>query len=145
MIEKLGFLLIEEDAEYAGISKDVLVRINPKSKFKDSFCLTWTEGCMVLAKLGLTAAQHNILLIIISEIEYENICYISQSYIAEQLGISQPNVSKNIKVLADHNLIFKENTKKGKALRVNCRIAWKGNKSSAFNIAFAKDSEHEIL
>ena len=116
MIEKLGFLLIEEDAEYAGISKDVLIRINP-----------------------------NILLIIISEIEYENICYISQSYIAEQLGISQPNVSKNIKVLADHNLIFKENTKKGKALRVNCRIAWKGNKSSAFNIAFAKDSEHEIL
>lgn len=144
-MDKQGFLLIEEDEEYAGISKDVLIRINPKSKFKDSFCLTWGQGCMILAKIGLSAAQHNILLILIAEMEYENFCYVSQSFISKELGISQPNVSKNIKILADHNLIFRENTKRGKAVRVNCRIAWKGNKSKSFNIAFAKDSEYEIV
>lgn len=130
------------DGEHNGISQNVIVFLPNKSKFKDSFCLGWSDGFMLLTKKGLTAAQYDILFVIISQMEYGNYCYITQSYICTETGIPQSNVSKNIKKLVDLKLIFRESTKQGRALRVNCLIAWKGNKDSAFSRAFSNDSEH---
>lgn len=141
---KDAFLLIEEDGQYSGIPEKVLLYINPKSKFRDGFCLSWSHGLMKLSDMDLTASQYRILLIIIAELEYENICYVPQSYITEKSGISQPNVSKHIAVLMKRNLIFKEVIKGRKAFRVHCHIAWKGTKSKAFNMAFEKDSQYEL-
>ena len=136
--------MIKEDNEYSGLSKDVLVYINPKSKFRDGFCLSWSHGLMILSDMDLTASQYRILLLIIAELEFENICYATQSYITEKTGISQPNVSKHIAVLVKRNLIFKEIIKGRRAFRVHCHIAWKGTKSKAFNMAFERDG-HYVL
>jgi Firmicute plasmid replication protein (RepL) len=143
-MRKEAYLLFKEDDEYSESGKDIAVYINPKSKFKDGFCLSWSEGLMMLSDMSLTSSQYRILLILIAEIEFENYCYINQSYITERTGISQPNVSKNISVLIKRHLIFRENTKRGKAFRVNSRIAWKGSKTKAFSIAFEKDSQYEL-
>ena len=145
MIVKPGHLLIEETDDYTGISESVLVFINPKLKFKESFCRAWEDGFMILTKMGLTASQYTILLIFIAQMEYENFCYITQSYISEQTGIAQPNVSKNINAMAKVGLLFKEDTKRGKSIRVSSVIAWKGTKNKAFREAFAKDSEALII
>jgi hypothetical protein len=145
MMIKTGYLLIETDDDYTGISETVLVNINPKLKFKESFCRAWEDGFMILTKMGLTACQYTILLIIIAQMEYENFCYVTQSFISEETGIAQPNVSKNINVMVKAGLLFKENTKRGKSIRVSSVIAWKGNKDKAFKEAFARDSEALIV
>lgn len=145
IMRKQGVLHIPMDGEYNGISENVVVYLNPKSKFKDSFSLAWSDGIMILTKMGLTGVQYTILFVIIAQMEYENYCYVTQSYIAKETGISQANVCRNIKVLVDRKLLFKESTKKGRALRVHSVIAWKGNKDKSFSNALSKDSEHELI
>lgn len=142
---KDAYLLIEEDNVYDGKPEKILVIIHPKSKFKEGFCISWEKGFMLLAKMGLTGSEYNILLIIIAQMEYENICYVTQSYLSKETGISQPHISKHINRMVKLGILSKENTDRGRALRVSSIFVWKGNKDRAFKQAFLRDSENFIM
>jgi len=142
---KDAYLLIEEDNVYSGEIEKVLVKINPKSKFKEGFCMSWEDGFMKLAKMGLTASEYSILLIIIAQMEYENVCYVTQSYLSKETGIPQPHISRHINKMVKLRILSKESTKQGRAIRVSSLFVWKGNKDKAFKEAFLRDSENSIV
>lgn len=145
MVKVKAYIRIQEDERFAGVDEPCLLELNPRLKFKESFCRTWEDGLMLLTKMGLTASQYTILFVIIANMEYENYSYVTQSFISKETGIAQPNVSKNINDMVKLGLLFKENTKRGKAIKVSSVIAWKGVKNAAFKGSFAHDSELLIV
>jgi MarR family len=124
-----------------GEVNEVVVKLRSNERFRKNFFIGMSEGYMLLSQLDLTASQLKILLLLISQMEYQNMCYITQSFITKITGISQPNVSKHISKMIKMGLIFKESTSRGNALRINAVISWKGTRNRVYKEKFAIDSE----
>jgi DNA-binding MarR family transcriptional regulator len=124
-----------------GELKETTVRLRSNERFTKNFFIGMSEGYMLLAQLDLTGSQLKVLLLLISQMEYQNICYVTQSFITKITGISQPNVSKHINKMIQMGLIFKESTPKGNALRINAVISWKGTRNNVYKERFMLDSQ----
>jgi DNA-binding MarR family transcriptional regulator len=124
-----------------GEVRETTVKLKSNERFKKNFFIGMSEGYMLLAQLDLTASQLKVLLLLISQMEYENMCYVTQSFINKITGISQPNISKHINKMIKMGLIFKECTPRGNALRINAVITWKGTRNKVYKERFAIDSE----
>ena len=75
----------------------------------------------------LTLEPKNILLYMFGRLDFENFIQLSQTEIAEALGMRQSNVSRAIKTLTDKQIIL-EGPKVGrsKCYRLNPHYGWKG-------------------
>lgn len=128
---------------YEGCSdgEDVIIEKRSGRKFRKNFVLGMADGYMILSQLDLTASQYQILLLLMAKSDYENYCYVTQSFISSITGISQPNISKHINRMISMGLLFKEVMPNGKALRINMLIMWKGRKSKNYEDRLEADSK----
>jgi DNA-binding MarR family transcriptional regulator len=125
--------------------RDIILCRRRTSKLRKDFCLAMDDGIMMLYKMNLTKHEYRVMLFLIANMEFENYIYLTQIYIAENLKIKQPDVSKALKVLESNGLIFKEKMDRGKVIRVSSVIAWRGRPDSKFNQRFSMDSEHLLI
>jgi DNA-binding MarR family transcriptional regulator len=120
---------------------EFLLLSRKKPKLNDHYSQCTDEALVHLSKLDLTRYEYRVILFLISQMNFGNYCYKTQSYISKELNIAQPNVSKTLKSLIDKGLIFKETTDEGKAIRVSAVLAWKGTGDNEYIKRFHSDSE----
>lgn len=71
------------------------------------FMMKLTDAESIAKEKGLHGTEYRILFFILSRIDYENRAMLSQSFIAKQLEMPQPQVSTAIKKLTECNVIRK--------------------------------------
>jgi DNA-binding MarR family transcriptional regulator len=129
-----------KESEDGELHDGVFYKIDNK-RFKGNFSLIQEDGMFFLARCGLTGSDFRVLFVILANLEYGNLCYITQAYIAEVLNVKQPHVNTSIKKLTEKAILFKEDTKRGKCLRVNFAIVSKGRYSDKeFDQMYLRDS-----
>lgn len=141
METKIGSARLLGDKE----DRDIILCRRRTSKLRKDFCLAMDDGIMILYKMDLTKHEYKVMLFLIANMEFENYAYLTQTHIAENLKIKQPDVSKALKVLESNGLVFREKTNRGKVIRVSSVIAWRGRPDSNFNRRFSMDSEHLLI
>lgn len=136
-----GYKKIEGDTE----EKEVWYAVPVRSKLRKGFSLIMDEGLILLAQFDLTKHEYRLILFLISQIDFSNCCYITQSFMGQELSIAQSNISKTLKALESRGLIFRENTNRGKSIRINSVIAWRGKTDREYTDRFLSDSGHLIV
>ena len=81
-------------------------RISPKHRISGGdWMATFQDSMMWLAKQNMTGEQLRVLLAMGSKMDYNNYIRISQTDLAEELGIKRPNVARSIKKLLELDII----------------------------------------
>jgi DNA-binding MarR family transcriptional regulator len=121
--------------------KEVWYVIQRRSKLREGFSLAMDDGLIILSQLDLTRHEYRVMLFLISQMDFDNYCLMTQSFMSEKLSIAQSNISKTLKSLESKKLIFRELTDRGKVIRVSAVIAWRGKADTKFLDQFAIDSK----
>lgn len=102
-----------------------VIRPKQKSSFQRHFTMN-QDALKILAK-ELTGEQFKVLMLMLSDLDYENFIQIAQADIAETLEMQKTNVSRAVRALLDVGVIF-EGPKVGrsKTYRLNEQFGWKG-------------------
>lgn len=102
-----------------------VIRPRQKSSFHRHFTMN-QDALKILAK-ELTGEQFKVLMIMLTELDYENFMQVAQADIAETLGMQKTHVSRAVRALLDIGVIF-EGPKIGrsKSYRLNPQFGWKG-------------------
>jgi len=103
-----------------------LVYVSKKPRIS-RFFMARQHGLEYIAKRKLNGEALNVLMLMMSRMEYENAIRISQKEISEILGMKKQNVSRAIKALRD-NGILNENINRTPYL--DSWIGWKGKVAS---------------
>jgi hypothetical protein len=136
-----GTKKIQGDTE----EKEVWYAVPRKSKLRKGFSLIMDEGLVYLAELDLTRHEYRLMLFLISQMNFDNYCHITQSFMSKKLSIAQSNISKTLKLLESRKLIYKESTDRGRSIRINCFIAWRGRTDREYMNRFSVDSEDILV
>lgn len=85
----------------------------------------------VVALSGLTGNDYNVLMMMLSRLDYENLLVVNQSELAKKLGIERSHFSRSLKRLIDEGIILK-GPKIGvsRSFRLNPTYGWKGSASN---------------
>jgi biotin operon repressor len=104
-----------------------LTPVNPK--FKKEWLAMFQESLeLIAADKELNGYALRVFLALLSKLDFENYTCISQSKIAAIIGIARPDVTKAISLLAEKQIIFKqEGIGTAKGYKLNPYIAWKGD------------------
>lgn len=96
------------------------------------------NALLEIAKSGFTGETLRVLLVLLAKVEYENFIVVSQSDMAEELGVSKTQFNRSLKILIDNDII-QRGPKVGRqgSLRLNPNYGWKG---TAKNHIIALDS-----
>ncbi len=116
------------DMDTGEILDDLLVASPKKHRLEGDFVMATQDGFLRLAKeTDLTGQDYKVLLIYLSNLDFENFLQISQSYIATDLGMHQEHVSRATKKLVDKGILIK-GLKVGRhqTYRLNAFYGWKG-------------------
>ncbi len=97
-------------------------RIKNKSPFTGNGFLFIDQEA--LSRLStLTSEAIKVMLPILSNLDRDNHCKVSQSAIAIDIQMKPSNVSRSIKLLSEHGLVIKQ----GRRLLVDPHFCWKGS------------------
>lgn len=125
------------------VEKEVWYAVRSKNRGIKNWSMVTDEGLVLLAQLDLTKHEYRLMLFLMSQTDFStNCCYITQSFMGEQLSIAQSNISKTLKSLESKGLIFREQTSRGRSIRINAVIAWRGTADKEYTNSFLKDSEY---
>lgn len=110
--------------------------IKDKNLGKDWVAM-YQQALKTLAKWNLPNEQYRVMLSLLGEVDFDNYLTVSQSKIANELGMRQSNVVRAIKGLSDRNIIV-EGPRAGlnKTYRLNPYIAHKGKNRNETIIDF---------
>lgn len=104
-----------------------------------------SNGFMELAKKGLTQQEYRVLFGVIASMDAGNWIDVTQTVLAEEIGLSQSEVSRAMKGLREKGILIRQRHPKKKQLkdRVNAVICWMGEtyKGSDFEKTYREDSE----
>ena len=117
-----------------------------KKKFPEpiEYVSVFKHGFQQIAKLKLTPTDYAVLMILLSRLEYENWIRVSQRTIAEELNLTQPQVSRAIKKLVEKNILIKEqdpSDERRSLCRFNPSFGWKGDTKEWFESTAGKELE----
>ncbi len=116
------------DMDTGEILDDLLVASPKKHRLEGDFVMATQDGFLRLAKeTDLTGQDYKVLLIYLSNLDFENFLQISQSYIAIDLGMRQEHVSRATKKLVEKGILI-QGLKVGRhqTYRLNAFYGWKG-------------------
>lgn len=116
------------DLNTGEIIDDLLVAFPKKRRLEGDFVMATQDGFLRLAKeTDLTGEDYKVLLIYLSNLDFENFLQISQNYIAIDLGMKKENVSRATKKLVEKGILIK-GLKVGRhqTYRLNAFYGWKG-------------------
>lgn len=104
------------------IDEGGLIFVPKKIRIK-GFFMGMQEGFEYLAKFKLKGEALNVLLLLISRMDYENVIRISQREVAEILSMKKQNVSRAMKTLREAGVI---DPGEFHAVQLSPDIGWKG-------------------
>ncbi len=89
------------------------------------------DALVILAKdKELTLEPKNVLLYLLSQLDFENFIHIPQVHIAEELGMDKAKVSKSIKLLTEKGILIRgPKRSRSSSFRLNPNFGYKGNPS----------------
>lgn len=106
-----------------------VIRPKQKSSFERHF--TMNQAALEIIATELSHEQTRVLMILLSELDYENYIQVAQVDIGEKLKMQKTNVSRAMKNLMQMDVIL-EGPKIGrsKTYRLNPQFGWKGTVSN---------------
>jgi len=105
-----------------------LVYVPQRPKIRKGWFMAFQEAFIELAKdREITWEVQRVLYYFFGKLDFENYIHITQTEIAEALGMQKTNVSRAVKTLCDKKIILK-GPKTGKTItyRLNSNYGWKG-------------------
>ena len=118
----------------------------PRSKFvpRGGFFQGMSNGFLEVAKKGLTQQEYRVLFGAIASMDSGNWVDVTQTVLAEEIGLSQSEVSRALKGLREKGIVIRASHPKKKRLmdRINAVICWMGDtyKGSDFEATYRHDS-----
>jgi hypothetical protein len=116
------------DLDTGEIMEELLVASPKKRRLDGEFVMATQDGFLRLAKeKDLTGQDYKVLLIYLSNLDFENFLQISQSWIATDLEIPKQRIYESTKKLVEKGILIK-GLKVGKhqTYRLNAFYGWKG-------------------
>ena len=131
--KKFITLIDEETGETVGYFP-----LHPKNLGK-GWLAVYQEIISEIADLNLPNEQYRVFLKLIGRVDFDNYLTISQTKIAQELGMKQPSVARAMKALRERNIIL-EGPRAGlnKTYRFNPYIAHKGSEREKTIVEFEK-------
>jgi DNA-binding IclR family transcriptional regulator len=88
------------------------------------------EGFRHLSTLDLTGREYRVLAYFMAELDFENFIRVSQTEVAERLGIDRANVSRAVKRFVELDIIHKgPRGPQGWTYQLDPSLGWKGRAS----------------
>ena len=106
----------------------MFVYVPARPKWGEGWFMAIQEAFAALAKdRSLTGRPKDVLLYMMSRLNWDNYITLSQSEIADELGMHQQQVSEAVKLLVERGII-QQGPKSGRtySYRLNSRYGWKG-------------------
>jgi predicted transcriptional regulator len=102
------------------------------------------DALVLLAKdKDLTLEPKNVLLYLLSQLDFENFMHVPQVEIAEALGMDKAKVSKSIKLLTEKGILIRgPKQSRSSSFRLNPNFGYKGNPSG--KVYRTKDGRREF-
>ncbi len=101
------------------------------------------DALVILAKdKDLTLEPKNVLLYLLSQLDFENFMHVPQVEIAEALGMDKSKVSKAIKLLTEKGILIRGPKQARSSFRLNPNFGYKGNPSG--KVYRTKDGRREF-
>lgn len=129
------------DTESGEIIPSILLH-RPKWK-GEKFLMIFQDAFAYIAKdKTLTLETKNVLLYLLSRLDFENFVLVPHVEIAQELGMKRPNVSRAVKVLVEKNIIVEgPKVNRSRGFRLNHRFGWKGTLSNLRLLRQAEEKE----
>jgi predicted transcriptional regulator len=120
-------IYIELPDDNGEIHQYILTPAKKKKVPKGDWIMAFQESLLHLAKANLSGETSRVLFFLLYKLDYENWLRISQTAIAEELGLKKQQVNRAIKQLVDKGIIVK-GPKVGNSLtyRLDPAFAFKG-------------------
>ena len=118
------------DVETGEILNYAIVAV--RQKLGNGFCDGWLamaqNALEMLATSDLQGADLRVLMMLLARLDFENYICISQTELAEALGMKQPNVSRSIKKLLELGILL-DGPRFGRVrtYRLNPAYGWRGS------------------
>lgn len=109
----------------------------------EKFLMIFQEAFAYIAKdKTLTLETKNVLLYLLSRLDFENFVLVPHVEIAEELSMKRPNVSRAVKVLVEKHIIVEgPKVNRSRGFRLNHRFGWKGTLSNLRLLRKAEEKE----
>lgn len=106
-----------------------VIRPKQKSSFERHF--TMNQAALEIIATELSHEQTRVLMILLSELDYENYIQVAQVDIGEKLKMQKTNVSRAMKNLMQMDVILEgPRIGRSKTYRLNPQFGWKGTVSN---------------
>jgi len=116
------------DMRTGELMEGCLVYVPQRPKIRKGWFMAFQDAFIELAKdREITGEIRRVLDYFFGKLDFENYIHLTQTEIAEVLGMQKTNVSRAVKTLCDKKIILK-GPKTGKAItyRLNSNYGWKG-------------------
>jgi predicted transcriptional regulator len=104
----------------------------PKPKITGNrWMMTFQDSLKIIAKdKELTGQTMHVLMLVLSELDFENYIHIKQVDIAKELEMQKTHVSAAMKMLVDKQIILKVKEGRTAGYKLNPQYGWKGQVSN---------------
>lgn len=140
-LEKSNIVALPKTREFGAFADaetgEVLGYYMPRRKYNigEGWVIMFQDYMASLATAGLTGEQYNVLMHLMSKLDFDNYLRVTQKSICDDLSMKKENVSRAIKKLRDLTILA-EGPKVGtaKTYRLNPHFATKGTRNHKANI-----------
>lgn len=125
--------MMQVDAETGElIEEGFIAYVAPKRQNAFGGWIAMAQNMMeVVALTGLTGNDYNVLMLMLSRLDYENLLVVNQSELAEKLNMKRSHFSRSLKRLIDEGIILKgPRIGVSRSFRLNPTYGWKGSASN---------------
>ena len=122
--------LYQVDAHTGEVQDGYVAYISPKRKngFQKGWIAMAQENALLeIAKSGFNGETLRVLLMMLAKVEYENFIVVSQTDMANELGMGRSQFNRSLKILTDNNIILRgPSVGRQGSLKLNPHYGWKG-------------------
>lgn len=124
------------DTSTGEVTGSFVAVVQPKRSngFSSGWFAMSQEAIANLRVHGLTGRDYEVLMMLLSQLDYENLIQVNQTALAKEIGMRQPHVARTIKKLVSIGAII-EGPKIGasKTYRLDPNLGWKGTAKNHHN------------
>jgi hypothetical protein len=97
-----------------------------KIKRMEPFYMVTQKEAIDLAKQGLTAKEHDVLLYLQGIADYQNIAQVAQSFLAKEINTTEVTISNAIKHLCELDILRRVTVNGRKGFEISAKISTRG-------------------
>lgn len=122
---RLG-VFVSESEEAFHVSASPMRRRHPYA-VGGGFVVQSVDGMKWIRSLGLSGRAHDVLSLMCERALANNLVSVRHQWVADELGMNRPEVSRLIGALRDHGVLWRLPSDGGGVWRIAPRLLWKGN------------------